>query len=222
MLGYLKQSTASQTRLIGPFIDDTDFKTPETGLTIANTDIKLSANGGTVFNKTSGGATHITTGMWAITLDATDTATVGELGVAVNVAGALPVYAKFVVLEEAIYDALFAASATGFNASGQVVVASTAAGAITATSIATGAIDADALATDAVTEITDAILAKAYESTETIGQYLRLSRAVLMGITSGQSTATGLFKAKDGTTTRITATTDANGNRTGITISDPD
>lgn len=153
MLGYLKQSTASQTRLIGPFIDDTDFKTPETGLTIANTDIKLSANGGTVANKNSGGATHITTGMWAVTFDATDTATVGELGVAVNVAGALPVYAKFVVLEEAIYDALFAASATGFNASGQVAVASIANGAITAAAIATNAIDDDALSADAVTAI---------------------------------------------------------------------
>ena len=34
MPGYLRQSTASQSRAIGPFIDDTDFKTTETALTV--------------------------------------------------------------------------------------------------------------------------------------------------------------------------------------------
>lgn len=32
MNSFLRQSTASQTRIIGPFVDDTDFKTLETGL----------------------------------------------------------------------------------------------------------------------------------------------------------------------------------------------
>ncbi len=54
MNGYLRQSTASQSRLIGAFVDDTDFKTPASGLTIANTDIKLRANGTTLSNKNSG------------------------------------------------------------------------------------------------------------------------------------------------------------------------
>jgi hypothetical protein len=113
MNSYLRQATASQTRLIGPFVDDTDFKTAETGLTIANTDIKLSINGGSSANKNSGGGTHIVNGEYAITLDATDTATVGELTISVSVSGALIVKKTFWVLEEAIYDALFAASATG-------------------------------------------------------------------------------------------------------------
>jgi len=113
MNSYLRQATASQTRLIGPFVDDTDFKTAETGLTIANTDIKLSINGGASANKNSGGGTHIVNGEYAITLDATDTATVGELTISVSVSGALIVKKTFWVLEEVIYDALFAASATG-------------------------------------------------------------------------------------------------------------
>ena len=54
----LRQSTASQDVMIGAFIDDTDFKTPETGLTIANTDIKLLKDGGASVNKNSGGATQ--------------------------------------------------------------------------------------------------------------------------------------------------------------------
>lgn len=110
---FLKQATASQSVLIGPFVDSTDGVTAETGLTIANTDIRLSANGGNMFSKTSGGGTHDEAGWYTITLDATDTATVGRLQVSVAVSGALPVFAEFQVLEEAIFDALLGASATG-------------------------------------------------------------------------------------------------------------
>jgi hypothetical protein len=114
MNGYLKQSTASQSRLIGPFIDDTDFKTAKTGLTIANTDIKLRANGTTLANKASGGGTHQVNGMYSVTWDATDTANVGELFYSVVVATALQVFGSYVVLEEAVYDALFLAAAPGY------------------------------------------------------------------------------------------------------------
>src|SRR4051812_3688674 len=114
MSNFLKQSTASQIRAIGPFLDDTDFKTAETGLTIANTDIKLVVNGAASANKNSGGGTHRVNGVYGVTFDATDTATVGEFGGSVVVAGALPVFRKFYVLEDRVYDAMFAASAAGF------------------------------------------------------------------------------------------------------------
>lgn len=123
MISYLKQSTASQSRTIGPFVDDTDFKTAETGLTIANTDIKLIINGAASANKNSGGGTHRANGIYSITFDATDTATVGEVMVSVVVAGALPVFNKFFVLEEAVYDAMFGASALGYVANAPVNVA---------------------------------------------------------------------------------------------------
>lgn len=123
MPGFLRQSTASQSRIIGPFHDDTDFKTPETGLTIANTDIKLMVNGGSSADKNSGGGTHRVNGMYSVTFDATDTATVGTLDVSVVVSGALPVFDRFTVLEEAVYDALFAASAPGYVANAPVNVA---------------------------------------------------------------------------------------------------
>jgi hypothetical protein len=113
---FLKQSTTSQEILLGPFLDDTDGKTAETGLTIANTDIKLWKSGGTTeSNKNSGGATHIASGRYYAVLDATDTDTVGLLEVSVSVSGALPVRRQFYVLEEAIYDALFGASAAGYQ-----------------------------------------------------------------------------------------------------------
>jgi len=122
MHGFLKQSTASQGRILGPFVDDTDFKTPETGLTISNTDVKLSKGGAASVNKNSGGGTHRVNGMYSFDFDATDTDTVGELSVSINVSGALIVVGKFTVLEEAIYDAIYGASANGFNASGEVTV----------------------------------------------------------------------------------------------------
>lgn len=104
---FLRQSTASQEILLGPFLDDTDGKTAETGLTIANTDIKLWKEGGTTeSNKNSGGGTHIAGGRYSAVLDATDTDTLGKLEVNVHVAGALPVRREFMVLSTKMYDSL--------------------------------------------------------------------------------------------------------------------
>jgi hypothetical protein len=111
---HLKQSTASQSVIIGPFIDDTDGKTAETGLTISNTDIRLSKNGANIVAKNSGGGTHDELGYYTITLDATDTNTVGRLQLVVQETGALPVYHEFQVLEETVYDALYGSGATGY------------------------------------------------------------------------------------------------------------
>jgi hypothetical protein len=107
--GYLKQSTASQVRLIGPYVDDTDGKTPETALTIANTDLKLSKNGAATANKNSGGGTHIEQGMYAITFNATDTDTLGTLDCISLVSGARLVTKSWIVITANNYDALFGA-----------------------------------------------------------------------------------------------------------------
>jgi hypothetical protein len=161
MDGFLKQSTASQTRWIGPFVDDVDFKTAETALSIANTDIKISKNGGASASKNSGGGTHDVNGMYAVTWDATDTATVGELKYSVKVAGALQVFGSYVVLEEAIYDALLAASANAWTgAAGSTTLTALADGSITAAKIAADAITAAKVAADVSTEINSAVLTR--------------------------------------------------------------
>ena len=104
---FLRKSTASQEILLGTFLDSTDGVTPETGLTIANTDIKLFKSGATAeANKNSGGATHIAAGRYYAVLDATDTNTTGLLEINVSVAGALPVRRSYNVLAAAVYDAL--------------------------------------------------------------------------------------------------------------------
>ncbi len=102
----LKESTANQTVIIGPFVNDTDGKTPETGLTIANTDIQLSKAGAAAVTKNSGGATHIANGNYAITFDATDSATLGQLAVMVKIDGALGHHSTFEVIDGIFYDAM--------------------------------------------------------------------------------------------------------------------
>jgi hypothetical protein len=114
---YLRQSTASQEIPLGYFVDSTDGNTEETGLTIANTDIKLwKAGATTLANKNSGGATHISNGLYYAVLDATDTDTIGPLVVFVHVSGALAVKVNCVVLDEAIYDQMFGTTAFATSA----------------------------------------------------------------------------------------------------------
>ena len=109
---YLRQSTASQEIPLGYFVDSTDGNTEETGLTIANTDIKIWKSGATALaNKTSGGATHISNGIYYAVLDATDTDTIGPMAIFCHVSGALTVRLETTVLDEAMYDWMFGTAA---------------------------------------------------------------------------------------------------------------
>lgn len=104
---YLKQSTASQEVALGYFLDSTDGNTEETGLTIANTDIKLFKAGATTLaNKNSGGATHISNGIYYAVLDATDTNTLGSLVIYCHPTGALATKVDCVVYPANVYDSL--------------------------------------------------------------------------------------------------------------------
>jgi len=102
----IEQSTSITVR-IGPFVDEDDGKTAETGLTISQSDIRLSKNGGD-FAQTndSGGATHDENGWYYLTLDATDTNTLGRLIVAIHESGALPVWREFMVVTANVWDSL--------------------------------------------------------------------------------------------------------------------
>lgn len=100
--------------LIGPFVDSTDGNTEETALTISNTDVKLSKNGQTLASKSDVTAcAHDANGMYNCELDATDTNTVGNMVLFVHETGSLAVRHEFQVVEEAVYDAMYASSAAG-------------------------------------------------------------------------------------------------------------
>ena len=78
--------------------------------------IKIWKSGATTLaNKNSGGATHISNGVYFATLDATDTDTVGNIEIFIHEAGALTLVFSGYVYEEAIFDALYASGATGYN-----------------------------------------------------------------------------------------------------------
>lgn len=103
---FLRNST-SQVIRFGPFVDSTDGVTAETALTIAQADMQLSKGGGAFAQKNAtGNATHDTDGWYSTTLNATDTATNGELILQVAVSGALPVWVRYYVVPASTYDAL--------------------------------------------------------------------------------------------------------------------
>jgi hypothetical protein len=109
----LRQSTASQIVQIGPFLSTTDGNTEMTALTIANTDIQLQKGYvSTRTTKNSGGATHISNAVYYMTLDATDTATVGPLVITVHVSTALACQKQCFVYPANMYDWITGAGAT--------------------------------------------------------------------------------------------------------------
>lgn len=113
----LKQSTAAVIQF-GPFLDKTDGVTLETGLVSAldhaSTGIMLSKAGGAqaVRHATVTASTYDAHGCYRVTLDATDTNTLGRLRVIyTDAATCLPVWADFMVVPSTIYDWLVSGSA---------------------------------------------------------------------------------------------------------------
>lgn len=110
MATLLKQSTAVDIGL-GPFVDDTDGKTAETALSIAQADVRLKKNNGNWAQKSdTNSATHEENGWYEVALNTTDTGTLGILIVNVSKTGALPVWREFMVVPANVYDSLVAGS----------------------------------------------------------------------------------------------------------------
>lgn len=106
MATWLRQSTDAEIAL-GPFVDATDGVTPETALSVTQAEVRLKKNGGAWAQKNqASSATHEEEGWYEVSLDATDTNTLGVLVVAVYVAGALPVWREFLVVPANVYDAV--------------------------------------------------------------------------------------------------------------------
>jgi len=145
----VRQSTAFETA-IGPILDADGVAV--TGGVVG--DLKLKKTSGN-FAALNGSATltHVSAGVYDLVLTTSDTDTVGLCVVAIDdtVNACASLYLQ--VMEEAVYDALYAASATG-----ALPVSS---GGIAATAFAAGAIDAAALAADAGTELGTAVWASA-------------------------------------------------------------
>ena len=112
--GYLQANTAVDL-MVGPFIDDTDGKTAETGLTISQADVRLSKNGGNIAQKNEATSlTHDELGNYLCKLNTTDTNTEGILTIMIHESGALPIKMDYMVLAQAAYISLVTAKDTGF------------------------------------------------------------------------------------------------------------
>ena len=123
MGSFLKQSTSVDVG-VGPFLDETDGKTAETLLTITQPDIRLKKNGGAWAQKAAAQTlTHEEAGWYELTLDGTDTDTLGILIVAIHESGALPVWKEYMIVAANVYDSLIGGgdvldvSTTQFNGS---------------------------------------------------------------------------------------------------------
>lgn len=100
---YLKQSTAA-TIIMGPFVDSIDGCTAKTALTLSQSDIRLSKNGGDPAQKhQTSVAVHKENGYYAVYLDATDTDTLGRLRIMVSKATALGIREDITVLSTSAY-----------------------------------------------------------------------------------------------------------------------
>lgn len=115
MTVFLKEATAA-TVLIGPFVDNADGYTPETGLTITASEVLLSKNGGTLTAKAeASAATHDAAGHYTVALDTDDTDAPGALRIAVNESGAFPVWQDCVILTEQVWESLFGSGVLSSN-----------------------------------------------------------------------------------------------------------
>lgn len=212
---FLKQSTSVDVP-IGPFLDSSDGNTIESGLTLTQPDIRLKKNGGAWAQKNAAQTlSHEENGYYEVTLDATDTNTLGLLRLAVHESGALPVWDDFMVLPANVYDSLIGGSDTL-----DVQVTGMGANVITSSVINTDAITSTGLAASAANEIADAALdrADAVETGLTLRQALRLIAAAAAGKLSGAATTTIVIRnAVADSKDRITATVTADGDRTAIT-----
>src|SRR5215471_16380933 len=213
---WLKQSTAV-TLTIGPFVDTADGFTAKTALSLVQSSIRLSKNGGSYAQKNdSTSPAHQENGNYSCVLNTTDTGTLGVLRLHVNFTGALPVWLDMMVVPANVWDSMFGAST--LNVADSTIAAATfAANAITSSVLATDSIGSAQLAASAGTEIAAAIKALVIETagSYTVGQALSIMLAVLAGRTSSSGAT---ISTPDGTSTRVAATIDGSNNRTSMSL----
>lgn len=208
---FIKQATTG-TLKIGPYIDDTDGKTAETGLTITQADIRLSKNGGDFAQKTDATAcTHDELGYYNCPYDATDSGTLGTLLLVSHVAGALPIRHEIMIMPANVWDSLFGADYLNVAVAEEANIDF---GALKKASLnaAEPIINATAL-----TAIVAAILAEVLEGSTTIKQaFTKLLAAHNTTVVNEDGTVD--FMSSDGLKIRFTASEGA----TGRVITDED
>lgn len=144
---WLRQGTSITVR-IGPFTNISDGLA-NTGLSISQSDIRLSKNGGDYAQSNdTGGGSHDENGWYIITLDATDTGTLGRLKVAIDMSSVIPVWESYMIVPQQVWDSLFGSDKLQVHAD----------------EITAGLITATALATDAGNKLADQIIRRSFQN----------------------------------------------------------
>lgn len=109
--GWLKKDT-NHFQVIGPFVASADGETAQAALTINQTDLILSKNGGTWASKAAtGGATAQASGLYRIVIGSGDTDTAGVLDLFCHVSPALYVQYTYHVVPQNVWDSLIGGTA---------------------------------------------------------------------------------------------------------------
>jgi len=201
----LKQSTGTKVSF-GPFvsvIDNISFKTNlVSALDNATTGIKISRNGDTLKVRHAAVTASIydSYGNYRITLDTTDTNTLGILRIQYGDTSCHVVWQDFTIVPSNVYNSIV--MGTDYLQ--------------TDTTQISGDSVAGQLATTA--NISDAVRDEVIEGSYTLGQLVRLMSSALFAKVSGGGTATITFRNLGDSANRIVTSVDSNGNRTSITL----
>lgn len=195
----VRQSTA-RTVMIGPILDANGVAV--TDRVVGN--LKLSKNGAApAALNGSATLTHRNTGHYSLTLTTSDLDTVGQTEVVIDdTTNACPIK-ELTVIEEAVYDALFASGATG------ALPVST--GGIAADSFAVGAIDSSALASNVINDIWQGTsLTESYAADGAAFTPAQALYEICQALTEFAISGTTItVKKRDGSTTALTYTIDS-------------
>lgn len=223
MPNWLKQSTSVDVG-IGPFLDETDGKTAKTALTITQPDIRLKKNGGAWAQKNAAQTlTHEEAGWYEVTLDATDTGTLGILIVAIHESGALPVWKEYLVVPANVYDSIVsgtdkldvnveewnATSVPAEHTAGYPIVTvkdgtgtgeiDTTSGGVLVSALAANTITATSIAADAITDAKVAADVTIASVTGAVGSVTAMVTANTIQISGDATAADNLETMLDGT-----------------------
>jgi hypothetical protein len=156
---WLRQSTAA-TVMVGPFVDETDGFTAETGLTLAgmNDAEAIKTGSGSVVDIAALTFTHVQGGQYTLALTSSETDTLGRLRLFFRDAGvSRPLFADFMVVPANVYDSLVLGSDTIYADAVQISGSATAADKLEAgaTGLVTGTCSTGSTTTVVNTNLTE-------------------------------------------------------------------
>lgn len=240
MITYTKKLASTDVSVVVRIVDSTDG-TPETGVVPATSGLALKyrRDAGTIVTFSAatlttladahadGGILHIDSGYYRLDLPDGACAS-GSTGVLVSPSATgmigIGAYIQLVAVDfsDTVRFGLTALPNAAADAAGGLPISDAGGLDIDAMNTNVSAILADT-GTDGVLIAAagvDAVWDEAVDGSYTARQMARIIMATLGGQASGLGTTTALYKNRDGSKTRITATVDADGNRTAVTFTD--